>query len=168
MRIPISEVPENIDINPELNTDFEENSSFQEGVILETHQRLDHSFFQEPQELEGLVNTGRLLQKFLPKQADIDKILKIIQRKLLKGTHFPVKIKEIQAGYLVSPYFKDIYLYLAQNKLPSTKTSIQKVKMLAERYVLLESLLFRIVSTPEKETALLAIPEICADKIITL
>ena len=40
--------------------------------------------------------------------------------------------------------------------------------MLAERYILLDSLLFKIVSTPEKETALLAIPEVCADKIIML
>ena len=31
-----------------------------------------------------------------------------------------------------------------------------------------DSLLFKLVTTPEKETALLAIPEICADKIITL
>ena len=38
--------------------------------------------------------------------------------------------------------------------------------MLAERYILLNSLLFKI--TPEKETAALAVPEICADKIITL
>ena len=64
---------------------------------------------------------GKLVQKFLPKQADIDEIFKIIQRKVLKCTHVPAKIKEIQAGYLVSPYFKDIYMYLAQNKLPSTK-----------------------------------------------
>ena len=80
----------------------------------------------------------------------------------------PVTIKEIQAGDLVSPYFKDIYLYLAQNKLPSIKTAIQKVETLAEKYILLDSLLFKIVTTPEKETALLAIPEICTDKIITL
>ena len=40
--------------------------------------------------------------------------------------------------------------------------------MLAERYILLDSLLFKIVTTPEKETAMLAIPEICADKIIML
>ena len=117
--------------------------------------------------MAGLVNTGNLVQKFLPKQTDINKILKIIQRKVLKGTHLAVTIKEIQAGYLVSPYFKDIYLYLAQNKLPSTKTAIQKVKTLAEKYILLDSLLFKIIATPEKETALLAIPEICADKIIT-
>ena len=39
----------------------------------------DKSCFQEPKELKTLVTTGRLVQKFLPKQADIDKILKIIQ-----------------------------------------------------------------------------------------
>ena len=44
---------------------------------------------------------------------DIDKILEVIQRKVLKGTHFLVKIKEMQAGYLHSSYFKDLYLYLS-------------------------------------------------------
>ena len=37
---------------------------------------------------------------------------------------------------------------------------------LSEKYILLNSLLFRIL--PEKETVVLAIPETCADKIITL
>ena len=40
--------------------------------------------------------------------------------------------------------------------------------MLAERYFVLYFLLCKIVTTPEEETTLLAIPEICADKIITL
>ena len=48
------------------------------------------------------------------------------------------------------------------------KTAIQKVETLAEKYILLDSLLFKIVTTPEKEMALLAIPEVCADKIIIL
>ena len=116
-----------MDINSELNTAFKDNSPFQEGVILETYQRPDKSFFQEPQELDSLINTGRLVQKFLPKQADIDSILKVIQRKVLKETHLPVTIKEIQVRYLVSPYSLNIYLYIAQNKLPNTKTVIQKV-----------------------------------------
>ena len=97
---------------------------------------------------------------------DIDKILHVIQRKVLKGTHLPVEIKEIQAGYLHSPYFKEIYQYLSQNKLPHSKLAIKKLEALSERYVLLDSLLFRIY--PDKETAVLAIPEACADKIITL
>ena len=77
-------------------------------------------------------------------------------------------VKEIQAGYLIIPYFKDLYLYKAQNKLPSTKATIHEVKMLAEKYILLDSLLFQLVTTPEKEMALLGIPEICTDKIIML
>ena len=79
----------------DINTDFEENSPYQEDVISEMYQRPDKSYFQEPLELQGLVSTGRLMQKFLPKQADVDKILKIIQRKVLKGTHLPVTVKEI-------------------------------------------------------------------------
>ena len=90
----------------------------------------------------------------------------MIQRKVLKGTSLPVEIKEIQAGYLNSSHFKDIYLYLSQNKLPTSKAAIRKVEMLAERHILLDSLLFKII--PEKEMAVLAVPETCAYKIITL
>ena len=75
---------------------------------------------------------------------DIDKILEVIQKKVLKGTHLPMEIKEIHAGYLCSPYFKDLYLYLSQNKLPSLKSAIKKLETVAGRYVLLDSLLFRI------------------------
>ena len=65
-------------------------------------------------------------------------------------------IKNIQAGYVIGSYFKYIYLYLAQNKLPSTKSATRKVE--AEKYILVDLLLFKIISTPEKETAVLAIP----------
>ena len=68
-------------INPDINLDFDENSPFQEGVISETVQRLDKTFFQDPKELNNLINTDNLIQKFLLKQADIDKILKVIQKK---------------------------------------------------------------------------------------
>ena len=82
--------------------------------------------------------------------------------------HLSVTIKEIQAGYLNSLYFKDIYLYLAHNKLPNSKVGIQKVEALAEKYVLLDSLLFKISTMPEKEMAVLAILEMCVDSIIAL
>ena len=85
---------------------------------------------------------------------------------MLKGTHLLVEIKEIQAGHLHSPYFKEIYQYLSQNKLPHSKLAIRKLEALSERYVLLDFQLFRI--HPDKQTAVLAIPEACADKIIAL
>ena len=57
--------------------------------------------------------------------------------------HLSVTIKEIQAEYLNSLYFKEIYLYLAHNKLPCSKVGIRKVEALAEKYILLDSLLLK-------------------------
>ena len=79
------EIPGSLsDIDPELNTDFEEKYPFQEGVISDMYQGPDKSYFQEPQELEGLINTGSLIQSLLPKQAGIDKILKLFKGKFSK------------------------------------------------------------------------------------
>ena len=155
-----------INPNPNINFDFEENSPFQEGIMSETFQRLDRSFFQNPRQLGDLINKEKLVHRFFPKQTDIIKILEVIQREALKGTHLPVEIKQIEVGYLYSPYFKDLYLYLLQNGLPGSKSTIRKLETLSVKYVLLDSLLFRI--SPEKERVVLAIPETCADKIITL
>ena len=54
--------PSTENINPNINLDFEENSPFQESVISEAYQRLDKSFFQEPKELNDLINTSNLIQ----------------------------------------------------------------------------------------------------------
>ena len=52
--------------------------------------------------------------------------------------------------------------------LPSKKAVIKKVEILAEKYILLDSLLFKLTTIPGKETTLLVIPEMCMDKILTL
>ena len=59
--------PSSENISSDINLDFGENSPFHEGVISEAYQRPDKSFFQEPQELNDLINTSNLIQKFLPK-----------------------------------------------------------------------------------------------------
>ena len=98
-----TEIP--LKVNPrkhmdsDINMDFEENSPYQEDVISETYQRSNKSYFQEPPEFQGLVSTGKLVRKVLHKQANIEKILKIIQGKILKGTHLPVTVKEILAAH---------------------------------------------------------------------
>ena len=52
--------------------------------------------------------------------------------------------------------------------MPSSKVAIRKVEALAEKYILLDSLLFKIISSPDKETTVLATPETCTNKITTL
>ena len=55
---------------------------------------------------------------------------------------------------------------MSQKKLPSSKAAIKRIETLSEKYILLDPLLFKI--SPEKETAVLAVPETCVAKIITL
>ena len=47
------------------NVDFEENSPHQEGIITETYVAPDQSYLEQLQELTKLVNTSKVVQKYL-------------------------------------------------------------------------------------------------------
>ena len=91
---------------PDPSMDIEENSHHQEGIITKADVVPDQSYLQQPQELIKLVNTLKCVQRHLLQQADIDKILNVIKRKVQKGMHLPITIKEIQAGYLTSSFLR--------------------------------------------------------------
>ena len=59
---------------------------------------------------------------------------------------------------MTSPYFKDIYIKIRE----------QKVEIHAERYILLDYLLLKLVTEPGKESTVLAVHEKCVDVIATL
>ena len=61
------------EINSKINFDFDENSLFQEGIMLETFQRPDKSFFQNPKELGDLINKENLVHKFFPSKQTLTK-----------------------------------------------------------------------------------------------
>ena len=128
----VEDVTTSPNLGQEQNVDFEKNSSNQEGFITEMYVAPDQSYLDQPQELTKLINTSKVVQRYHLQQADIDKILDIIKRKVLKGTHLPLTIKEIQTGYLTSPFFKDLYRYLAQNIMPHKRHARHKVEALAE------------------------------------
>ena len=116
---PLDSWKDLLDNDLDRKVEIEENLPFQEGIILEIYKRPDNSYMQEPQELTDLIDTTKLIQKYLPKQTDIDKILDIIKRKVLKGMHLPLTVKEVQAGYLTSHYFKDLYLFCPRTNYPA-------------------------------------------------
>ena len=87
---------------------------------------------------------------------------------MLEGTHVSMTIKEIQAGYVTNPYFINMHLYLAQNKLPSSQVAIRQVETQAEKYLLGDSLLFRIHTYHKEQNSVLCIPESCVDYILDL
>ena len=55
----------NLDLDLEINKDFEENSPYQEGVISEIYQRPDKSRLVEPPKLTDLVDKDNIVQKYL-------------------------------------------------------------------------------------------------------
>ena len=83
--------------------------------------------------------------------------------------YLPLTIKEIQAGYLASSFFKDLHKYLAQNVIPHKRHSRCKVEALAESFILFNSLLFKLVTWYQtRKGHFWLMPENCADKIIEL
>ena len=77
-QIPLDSWKDLLDNDSDRKVEIEENLPFQEGIILEFYERPDNSYIQEPQQLKDLIDTTKLIQKYLPKQTDIDKILDII------------------------------------------------------------------------------------------
>ena len=49
-------------LDTDISTDFEENSPYQEGIILETHERPDKSYIKESPELKDLLDTTKIVQ----------------------------------------------------------------------------------------------------------
>ena len=53
-------------LGPNPNMDIEENLPHQEGIITETYVVPDQSYLEQPQELIKLINTSKVVQKYLP------------------------------------------------------------------------------------------------------
>ena len=102
----IDETNTDLHQGPDPRMDIEENSPHQEGIITKSYVAPDQSYLDQPQELIKLVNTLKFIQRHLPWQANIGKIINVIKRKVLKGTHLPITIKDIQAGHLNSPFLR--------------------------------------------------------------
>jgi len=101
--------------------------------------------FAKPPPLENIVDEENLIHKFLPRQKDIDKILNQIKNKVLRQTHLPTDLRDMEAAYLASPHFRDIYLHLKSNKIPKDRKKAKTVASDAQHYLILDSLLFKIL-----------------------
>ena len=86
---PLGSQKDLLENDSDRKVEIEENSPFQECIILEIYERPNTSYGQEPQELKYLIDTTKLILKSLPKQTYIDKILDIIKRKVLKENIYP-------------------------------------------------------------------------------
>ena len=78
-----------LDNDSDRKVEIEDNSPFQEGIISEIYERPDISYVQEPQEFKDLIDFTKLIQKYLPKQMDIDTFLDIIKKRFERNAFAP-------------------------------------------------------------------------------
>lgn len=156
---------DNIAPNNELGIDLDQ--PFQEEMAEPHYSRPSPDFFNQPVNLADEIDEEKVYHKFLPKQIDIDKLLDAINRKVLRHSNFPDSLKDIQSAYLSSPHFRDIYLYLRQNKLPTSKRKVSKLNIISDQYMVLDTLLFKINATKDGSMKpLLCIPTSKVDVLL--
>ena len=106
-------------------------------------------YFVLPPPLESLLDKAKMAYKFLPKQGDIDRLIAKINKKVLRDTNLCVDLRDLKAAYLTSPHFRDIYLYLLQNRMPLGKGAAKRLDQNARNYLTLDGLLFKILENGE-------------------
>ena len=116
---------------------------FSEGIVEPVFKRPEMSDFEIPPVLEDMIPDGALIHKHLPRQADIDRIMIQINRKYLKKMHLPCSLKDMQAAYMQSPHFCDIYNVLMFNKYPKSRKTVEKLQQaMMGRYMVQGGLLY--------------------------
>ena len=116
---------------------------FSEDTVEPVFKKPEITDFEIPPVLEEMIPDGSLIHKHLPKQADIDKILTQINRKYLRRMHLPCSLKGMQATYMQSPHFCDIYNAIMFNKYPKHRRAIEKLhQVMLSQYVIQGGLLY--------------------------
>ena len=92
------------------------------------------------------------MHRHLPKQADIDRIMEQINRNYLAKLQLPCSIRDMQATYLSSPHFRNIYLSIGMNKMPSKSRSARNLEsnLMNATYMIHGGLLYRYMKTIQK------------------
>ena len=124
---------------------------FAKDTVEPVFKRPEMTDFEIPPVLEEMIPDGSLIHKHLPKQANIDKILTQINRKYLKRMHLPCSLKDMQAAYMQSPHFCDIYNAIMFNRYPKHRKAIEKLQQaMLSQYVVQGGLLYIYMSCISK------------------
>ena len=102
-----------------------------------------------PPPLESLLDKAKTAYKFPPKKGDIDRLIAKINKKVLRDTNVCVDLRYLKVAYLTSPHFRDIYLYLLQNRVTLGKGVAKWLDQNARNYLILDGLLLKILDDGE-------------------
>ena len=121
-------------------------------------------YTQMPQALVPIDTPLSIIHKHIPRQSDIDKIVKNIETCVIHSLELPIQAQDLVKAYQHSTHFHDIYQYITDGKLPSSAKAQNCIRAEALNYVVINHFLFRIDMRKDKDldkgnSFLLVIPE---------
>ena len=129
-----------------------------------TIQPLEIKYTQTPQALVPINTPLSIILKHIPRQSDIDKIVRNIETCVINSLELPIQAKDLVKAYQHSTHFHDIYQYITDGKLPSSIKAQNCIRAEALNYVAINNFLFRIDMQKDRDLDkgnlfLLVIPE---------
>ena len=117
-----------------------------------------------PQALVPIDTPLSIICKHIPRQSDIDKIVKNIETRVIHSLGLLIQAQNLIKVYQHSTHFCDIYQYITDGKLPSSAKAQNCISAEALNYVVINHFLFRIDMQKDKDldkgsSFLLVIPE---------
>ena len=105
-----------------------------------------------------------IICKHIPRQSDIDKIVRNIETLVIHSLELSIQAQDLIKVYQTSTRFCDIYQYITDGKLPSSSKAQSWIRAEALNYVVINNFLFRIDTQKDKDIDkgnffLLVIPE---------
>ena len=117
-----------------------------------------------PQALVPIDTPLSIIHKHIPRQSDIDKIVKNIETHVIHSLELPIQVQDLIKVYQNSTCFHDIYQYITDGKLPSSVKAQNSIRAEALNYIIINDFLFRIDTQKDRDLDkgnlfLLVIPE---------
>ena len=90
-----------------------------------------------------------LFRKHIPKQQEINTLLKDLKKRVLHNLMVNLDTKDLVENYTKSLRYRDIYNYIADGRLPGNANTQKKIAGEAVNYVIVNGLLFKIAQHKE-------------------
>ena len=97
-----------------------------------------------PQALVPIDTPLSIIHKHIPRQSDIDKIVRNIETCIIHSLELLIQAQDLIKAYKHSTHFRDIYQYITDGKLPSSTKVQNCIRAEALNYVIINHFLFRI------------------------
>ena len=111
----------------------------------------DIKYTQKFQPLVPVDTPLLIIRKHIPRQSDIDKIVKSIETHVIHGLELPIQAQDLIKAYKTSAHFRDIYHYIMDGKLPSGSKVQNCICAEVLNYVVVNNFLFRIDTQKDKD-----------------